>query len=285
MNWIRTRWGVGTLAALMAGIVAVTLTAGVFAGTRPAASAATAAPGRVSAAANSGITVPAGSSGTVTSTTLAGNQPSVTVSATGTANGTPDTVTIDIGASTTAATASDALSQNNTEMTHLEAILTAAGATPSDLETSGLDLNPSYDPSGTVTGYEADDTLTVTLHDVSTAGAVIDAAAGAVGNDVRLNGVSFSVSDTSALSKQARTEAMQMAATEAGNLAAGAGETIGQVLSITDNEQSSPPPVQYFARAAGAVSTAPSTPVPLQAGSESVSVNVQVVYALIAPTS
>lgn len=274
MTWIRTRWGVGLAATTAAAIVGLGVATAAFASSGPVTPAGVIA--------GSSGTTPSGSTGTVTSTTTPSASPTVTVSATGTANGTPDTVTINIGASTTASSASDALSQNNNEMNRLEAILTAAGATPSDLTTSGLSLSPNYGSSDTINGYEADDSLTVTLHNVASAGAVIDAAAGAVGNDVRLDGISFSVSDTSGLLKQARTEAMQVAATEAANLASGAGDTLGPVESITDNEQDTTPPLPVFARAAGA---APSSPVPLQAGSEAVSVNVQVVYTLVPPTS
>ena len=270
MSWIRTKWGVGVAATAVAAIVGLAITTAAFAGSRTATPA------------GSSGTTPSGSTGTVTSTTTTPAPPTVTVSATGTANGTPDTVTINIGASTTASSASAALSQNNDEMNRLEGILTAAGATRSDLATSGLGLSPNYDPSGTINGYQADDSLTVTLHNVASAGAVIDAAAGAVGNDVRLDGVSFSVSDNSGLLKQARTEAMQIAATEAANLAGGAGDTLGPVVSITDNEQSTTPPVPVFARAGTA---APASAVPLQAGSEAVSVNVQVVYTVVPPTS
>ena len=50
----------------------------------------------------------------------------MTVSATGTASGTPDTVTINIGATTDAATAASALDKNDAEMATLTQLFVAA---------------------------------------------------------------------------------------------------------------------------------------------------------------
>jgi hypothetical protein len=210
--------------------------------------------------------------------------PTVTVTGTGTASGTPDTLTIDIGATTDAATAADALNKNDAEMTTLDHVFTGAGANPSDLQTSDLELNPNYDAAGAITGYEVTDSLTVTLTNLANAGSVIDAAAGAVGNDVRLNGVSFSISDTSSLMKSARSAAIANATAEATDLAVAAGDKLGPALSINDTEDDTPNnPSPIFANAAA--KSAAATPVPVQSGSEAVTVSVDVVYELLAAQS
>ena len=87
--------------------------------------------------------------------------------------------------------------------------------------------------------------------------------------------MSLSISDTSSLMAQARAEAMTDAKTRAGQLASGANSTLGAIVSITDNTQTSTPPVSYAVGAPEA-----SSAVPVQAGSEQLSVSVTVVYQL-----
>lgn len=202
----------------------------------------------------------------------------VEVTGTGTVTGTPDTLTVQLAVSTTASTATAALDQNNSEMSALQATLSAAGVATKDLQTSNLSLSPTYDSAGNVTGYGAEDDLTATLRDLSSAGAVIDAAAHAVGNDVQIQGISFSISDTSALLKQAREQAMQDAATKAVDLAAAAGTNLGAVVKVTDQENTTPPTPLPF-NGLRATASAPSA-VPVQAGSQQLSVQVDVVYQL-----
>lgn len=206
-----------------------------------------------------------------------GTGSTIEVTGTGTATGTPDTVTIQLAVSTTAASATSALDQNNSEMKSLEDVVIASGAALSDLQTSNLNLSPNYASGGTITNYGAQDDLTVTLHDVGTSGGVIDAAAHAVGNDVQIQGISFSISNTSALLKAARLQAMQNAGTEAADLALSAGSSLGAIAKITDQEQSVTPPPREFAANLPAAS---ASAVPVETGSEQISVQVDVVYAL-----
>ena len=87
--------------------------------------------------------------------------------------------------------------------------------------------------------------------------------------------MSLSISDTSSLMAQARAQAMTDAKTRAGQLATGAGATLGAVISVTDDTQTSTTsPVSYAGLPAA------STSVPVQAGSEQLSVSVTVVYQL-----
>ncbi len=201
----------------------------------------------------------------------------IDVTGTGVARGTPDTLTMQIAVSTTEPTAAVALEANNTKMTTLQAVFRRSGVTPEDLQTTGLNLSPNYDSSGNVTGFSAEDDLTVTMHDLARAGAVIDAAANAVGNATEIEGISFSISDTSALAKVARTEAMANARHEASDLASAGGYSLGPIMKITDHEQASTPPPPIVAGNAAAFA---KSAVPVQPGSEQLSVQVSVVYEL-----
>lgn len=200
-----------------------------------------------------------------------------TVTGSGTAKGTPDTVSFQIGVSTVAKSATSALSENNTRVRNLVASLKANGVTKSDLQTSGLNIYANYDNRGTITGFTAANNLDVTMHSINKAGTAIDAAAQAAGNGVQLNGLSFSISNESQLLKQARTAAMHNAFLQASQVAQAGNTRIGSIIRITDQENVSSPPAIYktFAPTASGLNS-----VPIEAGSQSVNVQVTVVYAL-----
>ncbi len=104
----------------------------------------------------------------------------------------------------------------------------------SGLQTSQLDIYADENSRQVITGFSVDDSLSVTTHDVSAAGSVIDAAAERAGNGVQLNSIDFSISDQSGLLAKARAAAMANARTEASQIAAGAGLTLGGIVRVTD---------------------------------------------------
>ena len=204
----------------------------------------------------------------------------IKVTGNGEVTGTPNTLTIQLAVSTKAPSATASLDQNNAEMSNLEAVLTASGVKTADLQTTNLAISPNYDPSGTITSYGAEDDLTVTLRDLAQSGRIIDAAAHSVGNDVQIQGISYSISDTSSLMRSARLQAMKIAAVQASDLASGAGATLGPVMKIIDQEQTTtPPPREFFGASTG--TAALKSAVPVQPGSERLSVQVDVVYELL----
>ena len=81
----------------------------------------------------------------------------------------------------------------------------------SDLTTTGFSIQPTTGPTGEITGYQVDNTLVVTLHDLVHAGAVIDAAARSVGDAVRLDGLTYSIGNTGDIDGQARANAVRTA--------------------------------------------------------------------------
>ena len=99
----------------------------------------------------------------------------------------------------------------------------------------------------------------------------------ATGNGVTLDGISFSISNQSALLATARAQAMQAANTEATQVAAGGGMKLGPVVSITDQENAGQ---DVYYKSAAPVAT--GTAVPVQPGQQQISVQVTVVYQLVA---
>jgi uncharacterized protein YggE len=104
-------------------------------------------------------------------------------------------------------------------------------------------------------------------------GEVIDTAIAAGAN--LASGVSFQLSDQNQGLDRALQAAVEDARSKAETLAAAAGATVGQVISITENGSSTPPPVYYEKTIAAGSATTPISPPTLET-----QVSVTVVWSL-----
>ncbi|MEO6713377.1 MAG: SIMPL domain-containing protein [Mycobacteriales bacterium] len=210
----------------------------------------------------------------------------VNVSGEGRVSGRPDTVALDMGVESHGADVSKALGNADAAMAKVVTALKGQGVAEVDLKTSGLNLRPNYrydrkneGAPPTLIDYIASESLTVKLRDLDKAGDVISAAVSAGGNDARLNGVSLALEANAKLVTQARDAAYADAKAKAEQYAKLAGRQLGTVVSVTEQTYGSPPvPASYAASAAPAM-MGDSRSVPIERGSQEVSVNVQVVWA------
>jgi uncharacterized protein YggE len=192
-------------------------------------------------------------------------------------SGKPDLLTISLGVQVQGNTASAALEDANGRTAALIDTLKKAGVADVDITTADVSLNPRYDRDGVqITGYQAGNSVRVKLRDLTKAGAVIDAAAGSVGDAIRMNGLAFSIEDSGPLYAQARDLAVKQAQAQAQQLAKSAGVQLGSVLTISENTQQYTPPMPYAASAAGARDAS----VPIEAGSQTLQLSVQLVYSI-----
>ena len=201
----------------------------------------------------------------------------VSVTGVGTATAAPDTFSFSVDVVTGAPTTAAALAANDARVTALDHALAALRVTRRDLATTSLSVNPTYDGHGNITGYQVDDQVTVTSHQVAHAGAILGAAVAAAGNPGQISALTFSVSNQSAARARARTDAILAAARAARTLARAAGTTVGRVISIVDEENASPIVIPEPVFAAAGV-RAPS--VPVSPGTQVISVTVKVVDQL-----
>lgn len=199
----------------------------------------------------------------------------ITVRATGEAEGRPDLLTVVLGVQTRAASAQDALGQNNELATKLLERLREGGVQEQDVQTSGLSINPTYDNQGGITGYEVANTVTARLRDLTTAGSLIDAAASVAGDAIRIQGLSFSIDDTSELLGAAREDAVTRARRQAEQLASAADLRLGRVRSIEESPPATPPMPYAFDTATEGASAAS---VPLAPGSQELTLHLTVVF-------
>ena len=201
--------------------------------------------------------------------------PSITTRGIGTVTGTPDTLTVVLGVSTRAASAADALADNNTRATGVLDVLRGRGVTANDLRTSGLSISPTFENDGRISGYEVTNQVTATLRDIAGAGALIDAAARSAGDAVRVQQIGFDIDDDAEPRARARADAVRQAVTQARQLADAAEVGLGPILSITEVTEGQPPvPITRDSAAAAQAS------IPIEPGTQDVSVTVEVVHAV-----
>jgi uncharacterized protein YggE len=201
---------------------------------------------------------------------------SITGTATGTIEGEPDTLTMRIGVQSAAPSAQDALNRNAERAQKVIDALIAAGIPKADLQTTELALSPNFDRQGRITGYWVSNMVAAKTHDPENAGAIIDAAAAQAGDDIRVQGVSLSIEDTSALVAKARADAVTRARTQARQLARAAGVRLGPVEKITERRKTSSFEYQAGFSADAALRTAS----PIEPGTQELSVDVTVVFAI-----
>ena len=181
----------------------------------------------------------------------------ITVTGTATVTSQPDEAVVMLGVHTEADSAQAALGENSAKMNKVLDALRGAGLSNDDLATTNVSLNPQWGSNGqTVSGFQADNQVQATIHDMSNVGHVIDVAVGAGANVA--GGVTFQVSDQNQGHTDALGRAIDNAKAKADAMASAAGASVGEVVTITEASAPSPGPYPMFA--AGAVDAA-STPV------------------------
>jgi uncharacterized protein len=218
-------------------------------------------------------TTPDGAAGGTDSATR-----TITVSGHGTVTVVPDTAELMAGVQSHAATATEALETVGTKSQALIDTLKASGVAEEDIQTSGLSLSPTFGNDGQqITGYQASTNVTATINDVTKVGDVVDALKGLVGEQLTLQGVSFSYTDPEAVMADARTAAIANAKVRAEQYAKAAGAELGDVLRIV--EGSVPTPV-VFQEMSGAAAPTADSKVAVALGTQDLAADVSVVFEM-----
>ena len=211
----------------------------------------------------------------------ASSAPKLTVQGTGNASATPDVVTVSVAIDVTDPSAQASLVDDNSKANAVTAALKQGGVADKDIQTSNVSIQPNYNLAGNITGYAMTNTLTAKLRNFSTAGSVIDAVTAAAGNAARIDSLTFSIEDQRKVEDTARNDAVHQAVSHARSMAQAAGERLGPVCSLSDDSS----PTYFNVGPLRASANAVASPVPLQAGSQQVSAQITLVYALTPPRS
>ena len=191
----------------------------------------------------------------------------------------PDICSVRLGVNVIASTAGAAReSAAQTMNAILDAVL-AQGVARRDVRTALVSLNPTMDYSDNsgprITGYQVQNSVSVTLRDLAKAGQLIDAALGAGAST--LDSLDFRLEDPMQATDQARVFAMADARARAETIANAAGQPLGNVISVTEGQFMSPPTPYPAARMSLKAEDA-STPV--ESGTQEISVAMTVTFAL-----
>ncbi len=204
-------------------------------------------------------------------------QRTITVTGTGMVTLTPDIAYINIGVRSQDASASVALTANNTSAAAVIAAIKSAGVADKDIQTTNFSIYPQqqYDNNGVMTTliYVVDNTVYVTVRDLTKLGGLLDATVRVGANTI--NSISFDLADKTEALSQARAAAVTEAKKQADELTSAAGVSLGEVQNISYYDSSAPVPVMYERAAmAGGGS------VPVQSGSMQISTTVTIVYEI-----
>jgi uncharacterized protein YggE len=200
----------------------------------------------------------------------------VSVSATGSVSAEPDLATISAGVVAEAETAKDALARNSSLMTKLLDGLKALSIAPKDIQTTAVNVEPRYTQAkdgrpATISGYRVVNQVRLTVREGKRLGEILDAAITLGANQV--HGISFDVTKAESLKDEARKQAMANAKQRAELYATAAGAQLGPVMQIAESVNEPARPV-FAARASGVA------PVPIEAGTRVLTVEINVTYAL-----
>ena len=202
---------------------------------------------------------------------------------TGNVIGTPDRAQVTFAVQTENLDVKQAQVENAQKMAKVHDALIAAGIPKDALKTTGYNIYPVYEESTgflkpKIKTYQVTNRLTVTLHNVSQTGQVIDTA---VANGINeADSIQFMLSDEKQqeLRTEALKEAVSRAKSDADTISAAMGTTITGVQKAETGSSCSPVYFQNYALDGAAPRASAETPI--QAGDITVSASVTITYLI-----
>lgn len=172
---------------------------------------------------------------TPVSVTTSPNLPTLSASGHGEVYMAPDLAYINIGVHTEDPSVSAALTANSNQAKAVADALVALGVETKDIQTSNFSVSPmsNYAPDGTVSSkyYAVDNTVYVTVRDLSKLGTLLDSVVSSGANSI--NSISFDIENKDAALAQARDMAIANAKSEAEGIAKAAAIQLGALQNIS----------------------------------------------------
>ncbi len=198
----------------------------------------------------------------------------------------PNEAAISLSVETKDKSASKSQQMNAELTTKVVAALKAAGVPAEDIDTSSYNLYQDYRWDSVTNksepdGYRTQNSITVTLKDITLSGKVIDAAVNAGAN--RVDGVTFSLSR--AKEAQVRSELLSVAAAtakgKAERIASGFGSQLGNLYTANEGYSYVPVYNQYLKNSYDAAgSSAPMAETPITPGDVMVTITVDAKFEI-----
>lgn len=192
----------------------------------------------------------------------------------------PDVATLSAGVVTQAVDGNTAMRENAVQMDKVMAAIKAAGIAERDIQTSGINLSPQYryaeNEAPKVTGYQAGNTVSLKVRDITKLGKVLDSLAAQGANQI--NGPSFEIDQPEPVYDEARLAALKKAQARAETYAKSLGLRVRRIVSISEGGQGGFRPMPVMAMASRNAKMEMDTAV--SPGETTVSVNLDVVFEL-----
>jgi len=187
----------------------------------------------------------------------------------------PDTAVLTVSVVTQGRNALEAQQDNAIRSDAVVKALKSAAGAGAEVKTSGYSLQPirAYKEGQppTITGYEARNSVTVTMSDLTRVGTVIDATAQAGSNDI--SGISFTLRKDRPARDQALAEATREALSKAQVIATALGGRVVRIVEVQEEGVQPPRPIyQEFQ-----MKTMSAAPTPIEVGTLDITSRVQLV--------
>lgn len=192
----------------------------------------------------------------------------------------PDTAVLSLSVITQSPQAVTAQQENARKSDAVaNAVKSIAGAN-AEIKTSDYTLQPQYDPRDSrlpkIIGYDARNSVIVTMSDLKGVGAVIDAASRAGANSI--DGISFVLKQTSPARGQALADATRQAMNKAGSIAQALGGRVSRV--VEENENATVSGEQRYETYGLNADMAKARTTPIASGQLSIRSNVQLIVEI-----
>jgi uncharacterized protein YggE len=187
----------------------------------------------------------------------------------------PNRASVEIGVATHSSTAQAASEQNAQQTSEVLKVIRRALGNEGEVKTSNYTLAPQYDYANNqaprLTGYEARNTVIVTVDDLLSLGRIIDAATKSGANNIA--GISFTLKDDTAVRAAALREATMKARANAEVIARALDV---QIVGVLQAEPSETPSIRPLLMPMKAFSMREAPATPIESGTLDVSATVMV---------
>ena len=192
----------------------------------------------------------------------------------------PDIAIVSAGVVTQAPDAASAMRDNAGRMARVMAALKKAGLAEKDIQTQSVSLSPQYRYANNevpvITGYQANNTVSVRFRDIGKSGAVLDILVKEGANQI--NGPTLTIDDPQAAQDAARLSAIKTLQTRAALYAKATGMQVKRIIALSEAADYSPSPMPMMMRAGMAEDASAKTSI--AAGEQAVGVTVTAVFEL-----
>lgn len=208
----------------------------------------------------------------------------IMVSAQGKTTASPDMAELSFSVVTQGQNPATLSTNNNDKMNAILTFVKSQGIADADIKTVSYDLSPNYQwdkntQRNYITGYTLTQTVQAKIRDLSKVASVIGGLAPLGANQI--GGVSFTFADEEQVLAAARADAFAKVAEKAGQMASGAGVTLGRIVNVSESNyipMYNPVYAKESVLGMGGVA-APSVPT-IQPGTQDITDNVTITYEI-----